>query len=231
MDQNSKIWGDALAGPGHTTTVLGNAVVTGSTIPMSVPLELPDLTLPSYPSSGSLTVSSNMTVASGHRAYSDLTVNNNRTLTINGPADVVITNLRLRSGSSLRLNTSGGPVTLWVIDNFIMDSNAVLAPLNLLPKDLQVNLLSDNVINPEVSVQLDTVDFASNTKLYGMVYAPNAAVRIRSNFELFGSLVGRSIDLDSNATFHFDEALLDATGTGSNVFETLCWREMPYSAD
>jgi hypothetical protein len=231
LDQNAKVWGDALAGPAHVTTVLGNAVVTGSTLPMPAPIELPDLVLPSYPSSGALTVSSNSTVPSGNRAYTNLTVNNNKTLTINGPASVVITNLRVKSGGSLRFNTTGGPVTLWVVDNFILDSNALVAPLNLQPKDLQVNLLSDNVINPEVSIQLDTVDFASNTKLYGMMYAPNAALSIRSNFELFGSVIGRSIDLSSNATFHFDEALLDATGHPSNVFETLCWRELPYSPD
>jgi hypothetical protein len=230
LDQNGKVWGSALPGPGHTTTVLGNAMVTGSTTPLTTPMELPDLVLPTYPSFGSLTVSANTTIPSGNRTYSNMTVNNNKTLTINGPANVVMTNLHLRSGSALRLNTAGGPVTLWVIDDFIMDSNAQLAPLNLLPQDVQINLLSDNVINPEVTIQLDTVDLASNTKLYGMVYAPNAAVTIRSNFELFGSLVARSVDLNSNATFHFDEALIPATSSGPPVFETVCWRELPYVA-
>jgi hypothetical protein len=194
---------------------------------MSEPLDMPDLVLPTYTSYGALTVSTNTSVAAGDRTYSDVVVNNNRTLTIHGPANVVMTNLRLRSGGSLQVDTSGGPVTLWVIDNFIMDSNAVMSPLNHLPQDLRVNLLSDNVINPEVTIQLDTVDLASNTKLYGMVYAPHAAVTIRSNFELFGSLVARSVDLDSNASFHFDEALIDATASGDPVFETVCWRELP----
>lgn len=227
LDQNGKVWGDATAGPGHATTVLGNAIVTGSTTPMTEPVEMPDLVLPTYTSYGSLTVSANTTVASGNRTYSDVVVNNNRTLTISGPANIVMTNLRLRSGGSIQVDTTGGPVTLWVVDNFIMDSNAVMGPLDHLPQDLHVNLLSDNVINPEVTIQLDTVDLASNTKLYGMVYAPHAAVTIRSNFELFGSLVARSVDLDSNASFHFDEALIDATASGDPVFETVCWRELP----
>jgi hypothetical protein len=88
--------------------------------------------------------------------------------------------------------------------------------------------LSDNVINPEVTVQLDTVDFDSNSKIWGVVYAPNARVVLDSNFELYGSLMARSLDIDSNATFHFDEALVDATASGVPVYETVCWRELPW---
>jgi hypothetical protein len=226
LDQNAKVWGDASAGPGHTTTVLGNAVVSGSTTPMSAAMDLPAINAPSYPSSGALTVSSNTTLASGNRCYSNLVVDNNRTLTINGPADVVITNLRLRSGATVSVNPAGGKVRLWVIDNFIMDSNAIMSPTDGKSKNLEVNLLSDNVINPEITIQLDTVDFASNSKLFGTVYAPNAAITINSNFEIFGSMIARRIDLDSHARFHFDEALLDATATGVPTFETVCWREV-----
>jgi hypothetical protein len=226
LDQNAVVWGDASAGPEHTTTVLGNAVVSGSTTPMSAEVDLPAINVPSYASSGTLTVSANTTLASGNRAYSNLTVNNNKTLTINGPANVVITNLRLRSGASLNVNPTGGKVHLWVIDNFIMDSNSTMTPTDGKSKNLEINLLSDNVINPEITIQLDTVDFASNSKIVGTVYAPNAAITINSNFEIFGSMIARRIDLDSNARFHFDEALLTATATGVPTFETICWREV-----
>jgi hypothetical protein len=226
LDQNGKVWGDALAGPNHSTTVLGNAVVSGSIVPMPEPLELPALTLPSYASLGALTVNGATTIPTGNRRYTNLTVETNKTLTVNGPANIVITNLLLKSGSSMRINATGGPVTLWVIDDFVMRSNAFLGPTDLKSKNLAVNLLSDNVINPEVAIDLDEIDFASNTRLYGMVYAPSAAIEIRSNFELFGSLIARSVDLDSNARFHFDEALLDATGSGAPAFETICLRDL-----
>ena len=51
------------------------------------------------------------------------------------------------------------------------------------------------------------------------------AIVLNSNFELFGSMLARSIDLRSNSKFHFDEALL---GEGANVvsFVTLSWREV-----
>jgi hypothetical protein len=228
LDQNSRVWGDASPGPGNTTTVLGNAFVTGSTTPMSAAMELPPLNVPSYASLGALSVSSNTTIPTGNRRYTNLVVNNNRTLTITGPANIVITNLTLRSGATLQVNATNGPVTLWVIDDFIMNSNSFMGPTDLLPQNLTVNLLSDNVINPEVQIDVDDLAFESNTKLYGMVYAPSAAIEIRSNFELFGSVIGRSVDLRSNARFHFDEALVAATSSGAVQYETLCVRDLPF---
>jgi len=40
--------------------------------------------------------------------------------------------------------------------------------------------------------------------------------------------MARSFDVHSNARFHFDEALLNATATGIPTYETVCWREIPY---
>ena len=94
-------------------------------------------------------------------------------------------------------------------------------------RNVRINLLSDNVINPEVLVDLDDVDFNSNSKIYGTIYAPNAKVTIDSNFQLFGAMLAREIDLDSNCFIHFDEDLLNATASGPPMFETLCWRELP----
>jgi hypothetical protein len=228
MDQNSKVWGDAMAGPDHSTTVLGNAFVTGSTVSSAQLVDLPALNVPTYTNLGTLTVSGTTTIPTGTRTYSNVTINSNKTLNITGPAEIVMTNLTLRSGATINIDDTNGPVTLWVIDSFIMNSNSLLAPLDHKSKNLRVNLLSDNVINPEVSITLDTVDFNSNTQLYGTVYAPNAHIQINSNFQLFGSLVSRSVDLNSNASFHFDEALLSATASGAPTFETVSWRRVPY---
>jgi hypothetical protein len=147
---------------------------------------------------------------------------------VRGPASIVASSLVLGSNSSIVVDDANGPVVFYVLDNFIMNSNATIRPSSDSPLSVTVNLLSDNVINPEVTVQLDTVDFDSNSKIWGTVYAPNARVVLDSNFELFGSLMARSLDMDSNATFHFDEALVDATANGAPVWETVGWREVPW---
>ena len=87
-------------------------------------------------------------------------------------------------------------------------------------------LESDNIIDPDIDVSLDPahVDFDSNSEIFGTIYAPNAHIEIDSNFRLYGSLIARSVRLDSNSRIHFDEALLNAAGSGaSGAYETLCW--------
>jgi len=228
MDVNGTVWGDAIAGPGRATTVLGNADVFGSTTAASQLVNLPVINVPAYPSSGNLTVTNSTTLGSGNYNFTNLRVNASKTLTINGPANIVCTNLELRSNSNLIVNATNGIVTFYVIDDFIMNSNAQFRSTNSVPADLRINLLSDNVINPEISVQLDEIVLDSNTQVHATVLAPNAQVVIDSNFQMFGSLMARSLDLHSNARFHFDEALMDATADGIPTYETMAWREMPY---
>jgi len=229
LDQNAKVWGRAMPGPSHIDTILGNAFVTGSTNAAPEPIEMPTVTVPTYPSQGALSVRSATTIPTGNRTYSNLTVNSNQTLTITGPANIVISNLLVSQNSQIRIDATHGDVQLWVLDNFELQQNAQIAPTDLQSPHLRLNLLSDNVINPELNVRLDTVSFDSNSKFYGTILAPSAAIRINSNFELFGSIMARSIDLRSNARFHFDEALLRANGAGNPTFETISWREVPYA--
>jgi hypothetical protein len=171
-------------------------------------MDMPAINVPTYPSFGNWTIGGNVTLATGDRTYGTLQVNANNTLTINGPANLVVSNLRLRSGARIVINPTNGPVTFYVLDNFIVNSNAQMYATGYSPRDLTINLLSDNVINPEVEVDLDDVEFNSNSKIFGTIYAPTAAIEINSNFELFGSMIARSVDLDSNSRVHFDEALI-----------------------
>jgi hypothetical protein len=168
-----------------------------------------------------------VSIPASQRAYDSITVGANRTLTIVGPASFVVGNLTLRSGSRIAVDASHGPVELIVLDNFVMNSNTQIGSTTSRPQDVMLRLLSDNVINPDVRVTLDDVDFDSNSRIYGTIYAPTAAITFDSNFELFGAIIGRSIDIDSNSRFHFDEALIDATASGPPTYETICWRDIP----
>ena len=228
MDVNGTVWGDAIAGPGHTTTVLGNADVYGATTPATALVNLPVINVPAYPSSGPLIVTNNTVLASGNYNFTNLRLNSSKTLTVTGPANVVCTNLELRSSANLLIDATNGLVTFYVIDDFIMNSNAQFRATDSDPLNLRINLLSDNVINPEINVQLDEIFLDSNTQVHGTILAPNAQVVIDSNFQMFGALMARSVDLSSNAFFHFDEALLTAPINGPPTYETMAWREMPY---
>ena len=227
MDQNSQVWGDATAGPDHDTYVLGNAEVTGSTTPMGEEVEFPPIVVPTYTNFGALTVTATTSIPSSNRTYSNVRVNASKTLNITGPANIVMTNFEIKSGGRVNIDATAGPVEIWVIDDFLMNSNAQIASTDFLARNVRINLLSDNVINPEVMVDLDAIDFDSNSKIFGTIYAPNANVTVNSNFELFGSMIAREVDLNSNSFMHFDEDLLNATASATPKFEVLCWREVP----
>src|SRR5262249_8616495 len=104
LDQNAKVWGDSIAGPSHTTTVLGNAMVAGSTTPASQEIQLPTINVPTYPSNGNRTVTSDQTMPSGNYNFGTLQINSSKTLTIMGPANVVCGSMTLNSNSNVLVN-------------------------------------------------------------------------------------------------------------------------------
>jgi hypothetical protein len=115
-------------------------------------------------------------------------------------------------------------VEIYVLHDFIMNSNTTIRSTTYDPRQVTINLLSDNILDPDERIDLDYVEFESNAQLFGTIYAPNASIEIDSNFELFGSLVARRVGLHSNSRIHFDEQLAAASQAAESTYETLCWR-------
>ena len=69
----------------------------------------------------------------------------------------------------------------------------------------------------------------ANTVLHGAIYAPEASISVPADFELFGSLIARSLTFGESARLHFDESLLYESDEEALALETLIWR--PVSAD
>lgn len=226
MSQNSLVFGGAQAGPGYTTTVLGNAAVSGTTAPMLTSITWPPVALPVNPVAGNTPFNSNTAVTSGTHAYGSTTLGNNVQLTVTGPATLVFDSLTLRTGSSIVVNAAGGPVSIYVVNNLVMNSNTTIHATDYKAAGVQMNLLSDNVFDPNVQVSLDTVTFNSNSTLYGTIYAPTAAVVVDSNFEVYGGVIARRVDLRSNSRVHYDQALAHITAPGTALYSRVAWRVM-----
>jgi len=69
-----------------------------------------------------------------------------------------------------------------------------------------------------------TISVQGNGSLSGIVYAPYAAVSIVGNGEVYGSVVGDTIQVTGNANFHYDESLANYGGT--NPFKVSKWTEI-----
>lgn len=230
LDSNSLVFGNAVPGPTGSVILNGSSGVSGSTTPNTAIVDLPAIDFPTTVSTGDWMPSGNVTLASGDHAFDTFVLDGNSTLIITGPASILCENMFVQSNSSILVDTTLGPVEFYVHGDFVMNSNTTISAQNGVPGDLALFLNTNNIVDPDVNVDLDYVDFDSNAVLYGTVYAPNAHVEINSNFELYGSLVGKSVHLDSNSYVHFDEALMDAgDGAAGADYLRVSWRERPVS--
>jgi hypothetical protein len=223
MSQNSLVFGNAQAGPGYSTTVTGNAAVSGTTAPMLTSISWPAVTLPTSPLSGNTALGTS-TIVTGTHAYGATTVANNAQVTVTGPATLVFDSLVLRTGSAFLIDATNGPVDIYVANNMVMNSNTTIHATDYKPASVRVNLLSDNIFDPNVQVNLDNVTFDSNSTLYGTIYAPTAAVTVDSNFTVYGGIISRRVDLRSNSRVHFDQALTHVTTPGMPLFAKVASR-------
>jgi hypothetical protein len=226
IKQNGKVFGDAVPGENSALTVIGNATVSGATANATEPFDFPPVEVPTIASSGNKTFNSNTTLPSGSYHYAATVTDTNITLTVKGPATLVFDSFEMRSRSNLRVDSTLGPVDIYVMNDFVMRSNTLLASNNLDPRAVRLKLLSDNVVNPEIIVDLDDVLFESNAQLYGTLYAPDAAIKIDSNFEVFGSVIAEEVSLASNSRVHYDEALGRVLNPGAERYARVSWRTL-----
>ena len=232
LASNATVHGDAAPGPGGTSTLNGNSEVSGSTAPSGSTSELPEITVPATVSSGNfdLDTDDSATLPSGAYAFDAFKMDSNSSLLIEGPATLVLGSAVIGSNAEILVDATNGSVEFFVYDDFLMNSNTEIRSTTYTPMDVFINLLSDNVFDPDSIVDLDEVDFDSNAKLYGVVYAPNARIEINSNFELFGALIARSVVLDSNAQVHYDEMLSTmAADEGAPSYTKILWAELTVS--
>lgn len=231
LSMNIEVWGDALPGPNGATNIAGsNVKLSGSTAPMATAVPFPAIEVPSIASAGDKTVTngSPLVIGPGDHHFDYFLVKTSGEVTVTGPARIVIEDFRLASNASFKVDDTLGPVEMYVLHDFILSSNTFMGPSSELPKSLELYLLSDNFYDPDVDVELDVVDFSSNSQFFGTIYAPETHIDVDSNLELFGAVVARQVTLDSNARIHYDESLATSKQMTATSWQILSWRLVQY---
>lgn len=222
----SLVMGDASPGVTGSLTVTGSATVSGATANLTTPVSFPAINVPPIASVGNTTFSSDTTLPAGNYHYGSTVINNNRTLTLTGPATIVFDSFEMKSSSQFLIDSTNGPVDIYVMDSFVMNSNTLFAANNRDPRAVRLNMLSDNILDPAVVIVLDTLTLASNAKFFGTMYAPDAFIDVSSNFEIYGSVVAEKVRLASNSRVHYDEALGQVLAPGSARYSRVSWRAL-----
>lgn len=219
IDSNVEIHGDALVGEdGVFDDSAPGILVSGDQVAGELTEEMPVITVPAFPTKGNLLVGASMTLPAGNHHYTSLGVGKG-TLTVTGPATLVVDNMVLTSGTTLKIDSTNGPVKIYATGNFDLRSNSKVMTTTMRASDLEIQITSNNVTGGKL------VALNSNTEFMGTIYAPNASLKIPSNFEIFGAVKAASVELASNSSIHYDEDLLYDPNV-PDIFELVSWRRL-----
>ena len=226
---------------GTSTSNAGTPVASQSCDPLDVDQMVTDasnLSFSSHPAFGgtNYNMSSNATdtFTAGNYDFTNFSTSSNTVVTIDG--DVVFYvdgDFSFFSNSDLQFNT-GATLTIYVTGNVTAESNTCLnytgtqcakgKSQGAETKNLQIYSNASSTSATDYKV-----NFNSATDLYGVVYAPKAAMDFNSNATIHGAIRAKWVNMDSNAVFSYDEDLVNVgAGAGNTTItdhSTLYWGE------
>jgi hypothetical protein len=123
--------------------------------------------------------------------YDELDLNMGGTLTLKA-GRYVVNRLNLNSNSTLYIDDSAGPVTVWVLSAFSPSSTVTVKSGN--PDNFWLVYDGTQQINNN-----------TNNSFTGVIFAPLAEVNL--NYVVTGAVVGGKVTLNSDAKVHFDTKL------------------------
>lgn len=147
-----------------------------------------------------------------------LTIYGNVTLILTAPAGSSAINL---TGSDQLTLAAGATLTIYTAGDVKIAGNGVLNN-NSAPSTFQL-------WGTSTSATAQSIQIAGNGALKGIVYAPNASIKINGNGDVMGSMVGNDITVVGNAAFHYDESL--ANFGGNTPYGITAWRELVSAGD
>jgi Flp pilus assembly protein TadG len=187
---SSQIAGNARPGSGRQ--VYGSGKVSGSTTPLSTTLSYPNGDMSPYLYGNN----NNYLVPDTNRDdHYNFTVTHNRSLTL--PAGVYLFNDVDISGTL----SFTGPATIYCAGNLSLSGRALTSGST--PKNLTIIMAP----NPFTGVAPGSLTVTSASSLYANIYAPQSPIFLSGNGDLYGSVVGKSIDMTGTSSIHYDLSL------------------------
>ena len=215
LNSNAKVFGDANPGPGKTVLLSMGASVTGSTTPAATPFAFPAMMPPTVTIGGPLTINPNGSASlnAGNYGFSSMSIGRNGTLTVHGPAQILVNaNFLGDRDSRLVIDAAHGPVTIFVQGTYTHIAGFQAVPATGSPMALAWMIQGSAPIT-----------FPSASLIRGAYYAPNANITFTSTNEAWGAFAGNRVSMSNNMKFHYDESLAEYWNahTGANQVDPL----------
>jgi len=216
-DEPVEIWGDITLGTKGSVHGLDEVTVSGSTDPRTTEVELPMVEVPEVALAPAVRHDGllPLLVPAGTSGHLEIVVGAGAELVLRGPSTVVIGDLVLEPGAALSFDTRAGSIALYVLRSFDLQPGSFVMNSEEAPDrtTVQVAATYDDPLDP--AVKLD-----ATAQFHGTLYAPESNVRIGSDFEFFGGVIARRLEIGAGARLHFD----NAGAAGSPIPRILSWR-------
>ncbi|MBI4322682.1 MAG: pilus assembly PilX N-terminal domain-containing protein [Candidatus Omnitrophica bacterium] len=233
LGSNAYLGGDAVIGPGGNVTTdisqHANATITGSKQTLVSTKDMTSKTYPGGSTTNNLVLTSNQQtqLSAGTYTYNYIDMGSNSTVEVTGNATIYVNQYFKMDSNTQFVTASSCPtctITIYVNGDTYQDAPpAVEFDSNSLVSAGKPTQLALYVTGTSASAR--EVELDSNVTFTGALHAPLSPVELDSNVTVYGAVMGQSINLDSNATIHYDEALAGGGGGGGTV-QLLSWREL-----
>ena len=132
-----------------------------------------------------------------------------------GGANYYFTDFKLGNGAALEIDSTNGPVNIYVDGGSITVSNGSTVNANGKPTDLSI-----------FSNTTGNVKFKYNGITKAMIYTPFATVFMMNSGDLYGSVWSNKTDLKNSGDVYFDTSLRKKYEEWLNIMDITSWKEV-----
>lgn len=221
MDANADVKGNLVIQEGTTPDVAGNATYITEdyqTEPIPVPLMTPPAALAAASSQGDVDAAGSSTTTLSPGRYGDLTSNAGSVIVLNAGTYIFDS---IDTHRNTKIKVAGGKVKIFFRGPVTFGSNNQINMDAPNQDSSTFQMFADSSVPGDKPVLLN-----SNVQIVGTIYNTDGSLVLESFTEVFGTVVGKTIRMRSNAVAHFDKSLqnenLAPDPTGS-AFERSSW--------
>lgn len=210
------VLGNATPGPGYTVQVSGgSSYIEGSTAPAMSPTVLPPVDYtPAIGSAGNYSTSGDVAFSTGTYRYDQFSAGGTAKIRIQGDVILYVDDDLSFTAQAQLIIEAGGSLTVYHAGkDFSLTGGGML---NETLEPSKFRLFS----------RADDVKFSGNSTFHGAVYAPSATIVPTGTTDIFGSFVGRQIDVGGTTNFHYDEALSRQGLNNRTRLKKVSWRKI-----
>lgn len=134
-----------------------------------------------------------------------------------GGSNFYFTDVELKSGVELEIDTTNGPVNVFVDGGEFDAKNSSITNTGGQATDFAV------YSNYESNDNSPAVQFHNSSEFRGVVYAPKANILMNNSSGVYGLIWGRRADIRNSGNLYYDEALQKKYTTNSNELTLMSW--------